>query len=56
MNALINTMTAREFEKQIRTGMTVDDFCVMYGCSKEEFDDRIHTIFPQERKSNRIGS
>lgn len=54
MNALINQMTAREFEKQIRTGMTVDDFCVMYGCSKEEFDDRIHTIFPQERKRKDI--
>jgi hypothetical protein len=54
MNALINTMTSREFEKQIRTGMTVDDFCVIYGCSKEEFGDRIHTIYPQERKRKEI--
>lgn len=54
MNALINQVTDLELEKKISTGMTVDDFCVAYGCSEEEFNNHIHTIFPRERKRGDI--
>ncbi len=54
MNICLSSLTSREFQSRLKSGYSVDDFCVMYSCTHDELNAFIERVYSQQRKRDEI--